>query len=330
MAHARTFSFTDEAVNVAFPAVSRRGSQSESQMSASRPIAGPQSADPALLLFQLRRAQSFWYQALYQSDPTPLPNPTSFLWQMCLDMREWNESLPSTLPSGMRQLFEQELRYSYVYCLSPSVRVPQITDYIRVLIFEYSLDYLNNMYDIAYSGLNIAFYTYHDALKVFFMANQFLAVLRDAQDLLLSGAQVSPPATQPGSAPAPPIPRRQFRPGLPVDSNLDRSIWCLERTPKTLELYGVRWEDAMVLKQSFEQMSSSTLQQLRNLRQMAGAQLGPGPVHGPVHGQVQYPNGMQPVPQPSVVPMANQGQPATNMRWVGVNAAQMMHGGPRQ
>ncbi|KHN99975.1 uncharacterized protein MAM_01899 [Metarhizium album ARSEF 1941] len=315
MAHARSFSFADESINVAFPQISNPGDKPV----ASKPISGPQSANPALLLFQLRRAQSYWYQALYQSAPTPLPDPIGFLWQMCLDMREWQESLPKTLPPGIRQMFEQELRYSYVYCIAPSDRAPQITDYIRVLIFEYSLEYLNNMYDITYSGLNSAFYTYHDALKVYFMANQLLAVLRDAQDLLIFGAHVPPPPAPPGSAPAPPIPHRHMRPDVPVDSNLNlgRTIWCLERIPKTLQLYGTKWEDALMLKQSFEQLSNGTVDRLRNLRQISG------------HGQ--YQNGLHSIAPPGAVQIQGQGQQApAGMRWIGVDATQMMHGGPRQ
>lgn len=310
MAHARSFSFADESINVEFPQSSDLGDKKATP----GPISGPQSADPALLLCQLRRAQSYWYQVLYQSEPTPLPNPTGFLWQMCLEMREWQQSLPDTLPPGIRQMFEQELRYSYVYCIAPSARGPQITDYIRILIFEYSLEYLNNMYDIAYGGLNSAFYTYHDALKVYFMASQFLAVLRDAQDLLLSGQHVPPPAVPPGSPPPPPIPRRIVRPGIPVESNLDRTIWCLERISKTLELYGVRWEDALMLKRSFEQLSSETVDRLRGLRQMPG--------HNP------YQNSVQSISPPGAVQVQGQQAPA-GMRWIGMDAAQMMHGGPR-
>ncbi|KAG6036833.1 hypothetical protein E4U41_005469 [Claviceps citrina] len=301
MANARPFSFTDDSTNVAFP----QGLNQAEKQAASRAISGPQSADPALRLFQLRRAQSYWYQVLYQSDTTASPDPTSFLWQMCLDMREWQESLPGTLPTDARRMFEQELRYSYVYCLSPSNKAPHITDYTRLLIFEYSLEYLNDMYDIAYNGLNAALYTYHDALKVYFMANQFLAVLRDAQDLILSGIQVPPPSCAPGSAPPAPIPRRQVKPGMPMETNLDRSLWCLERIPKTLELYGMRWGDALMLKQSFEQLSGETVGRLRSIRQLSSMALD--------QPQSQYhQTGMN------------------GNRWVGLDAASMMHGVCRQ
>lgn len=320
MVHARAFSFTDESINVAFPQPTAVG---DGQLITRR---NSGSADSALLLFQLRRAQSYWYQALYQSEPTPLPSPAAFLWQMCLDMREWQDSLPGTLPPAVRQMFEQELRYSHVYCLAPCARAPQMTDYTRLLIFEYSLEYLEIMHDVAFRGLNGAFYTYHDALKVYFMANQFLAVLRDAQDLILSGARVPPPPAPPGSAPPPPIPRRHLRPGVPLDSNLDRSLGCLERVPKTLKLYSVRWADAMMLKQSWEQLSNETVERLRSVHQ----QLSGVPLN---QGHVQYANRMPSASQQGVLQtpvgpgQQQQQQPsAAGVGWVNVEAAQMMRG----
>lgn len=317
MAHARPFSFTDDSINVAFPQLFNRAEK----QAASKAIPGPQSANSALLLFQLRRAQSYWYQVLYQSTSTPLPDPTSFLWQMCLDMREWQESLPRTLPVELRQMFEQELRYSYVYCLAPSNKAPHITDYTRLLIFEYSWEYLNNMYQIAYNGLDTALYAYHDALKLYFMANQFLAVLRDAQDLILSGALVPPPPSAPGSAPPAPIPKRQLQAGMPVESNLDRSLWCLECAPKTLELYGMRWGDALMLKQSFEQLSGETVDRLRNIRRLSSMTMN--------QPQSQYQNAAHSMGPPALMHMPGQ-QPAAGIRWITDDEAQMMRGGPQQ
>lgn len=316
MVHARTFSFTDDTVNVAFPSTS----SFNRKPSMAGPISGPQSADPALLLFQLRRAQSFWYQELYQSDPTPLSDPSSFVWQMCLDMREWGESLPDTLPFGIRRMFEQELRYSYVYCIAPSARAPQITDYHRTLIFEYSLAYLMTMHEIAHGGLNSSFYTYHDALKVYFMGNQFLAVLRDAEDMLLSGPPVPIPIARPGAAPPPPVPRPQIQHGHPMDDSCGRSLRCLESVPQTLEKYGERWEDAVMLQQSFSQLCIETLDRLRR-RQMQSASM--------EQHQSQYPNGTSAAPPPGPTHSQSHQQPR-EIRWVGVDVRQMMPGGPHQ
>ncbi|KAF4461340.1 positive regulator of purine utilization [Fusarium albosuccineum] len=313
MVHARTFSFTDDTVNVAFPQSSGSGRKA----SGGGPISGPQSADPALLLFQLRRAQSHWYQELYQSGSGPLQDPISYIWKMCLDMREWQESLPGTLAPEIRQLFEQELRYSYVYCIAPSARAPQITDYNRILIFEYSMAYLDTIYDIAHGVENSGFYTYHDVLRVYFMANQFLAVLRDAEEMLLSGIPVPIPIPRPGAAPAPPLPRRLHPQGLNGEDNLDRSIRCLEKVSQTLDAYGERWVDASQWRENFGRVSGQVVERLRRRKQMRDAAR---------EQQMQYHGGgMQPQHQ-AALQMQNSQQPK-EMRWVGVDVAQMMRGG---
>ncbi|KAG5664100.1 hypothetical protein KAF25_006685 [Fusarium avenaceum] len=264
MVHARTFSFTDDTVNVAFPQASSNARKS----SVSGAITGPQPADPALLLFQLRRAQSHWYQELYQSGSVPLQDPISYIWKMCLDMREWQDTLPNNLPPQIRQLFEQELRYSYVYCIAPSARAPSITDYNRILIFEHSMAYLDTVHDIAHGAQNSGFYTYHDVLRVFFMVNQFLAVLRDAEDMLLSGMPVPIPIARPGTAPAPPLPRRLQPQGMNGEDNLDRSLRCLDKVSQTLDTYGDRWVDASTWRESFGMRSQKTVERLSRRKQM--------------------------------------------------------------
>lgn len=318
MVHARMFSFTDDSINVAFPNTSNIGRKP----SKTGPIPAPQSADPALLLFQLRRAQSFWYQELYQSDSTPLANPSAFIWQMCLQMREWGDSLPNTLSPGVRQMFDQELRYSYVYCIAPSTRAPQITEYDRTLIFEYSLTYLNTMNDIANGGFSTSLYTYHDALKVYFMANQFLAVLSDAADMLLSGAQIPMPAVAPGSAPPPPLPKHHVHPGSPADDNLERSLYCIERIPQTLEKYGERWEDAMMLKQSFERISQDMIEQLYSRRQMRGPPLQQSP--NQYQNNISLNAHVSPQMQPQSQQQQQQQQHA--VQWTGIDPSQMLPG----
>lgn len=318
MVHARTFSFTDNSVNVAFPSAFTKDT-------APKPITAPQSSDPALLLFQLRRAQSYWYQELYQSHTAaPLRDPTSFVWQMCLEMREWGDSLPQTLPPAVRQMFDQELRYSYVYCIAPSGRAPEITDYSRTLIFEYAVAYLDTMYEIAHNCLNNAFYTYHDALKVYFMANQLLAVLSDAEHMLLMGPPISPPMSRPGAPPPPPVPRRPMAPGMRMEDNLRRSVHCLERVDQTLGKFGERWEESAMLKLSFEGISRDALDRLKRRWDMQDAAMDQQQQQ---HGQFQNGGPMQ---------LTARGQPqqlppqAREVRWIGVNPAQMMRGPPPQ
>lgn len=240
---------------------------------------------------------------------------------MCLEMREWGDSLPQTLPPAIRQMFDQELRYSYVYCIAPSGRAPEITDYNRTLIFEYAVTYLDTMHDIAHNGLNNAFYTYHDALKVYFMANQLLAVLWDAEDMLLMGPPMAPPMVRPGTTPPPPIPRRFIGPGMPPEDNLRRSIHCLEKVDQTLGKFGERWEESAMLKISFESISSETIERLGRRRDMQDAAQ-----QQQHHHQGNYPNGG---PMPLNAPSQQQQPQPREVRWIGVNPAQMMRGPPQ-
>ncbi|KAI1425465.1 fungal-specific transcription factor domain-containing protein [Xylaria sp. FL1777] len=293
MVFTRAFSFTDAAANVAFPRSSsfnRRASITGQYLS---------SCEPALLLFQLRRAQSHWYQLLSQSEATPSPD-TNFIWQICREMQEWAERLPNTLPIGVRELFDLELRYSFVYCMSPSAKSPSLTDYDRLFIFEHAIAYLDHIYEITHSGRNTGFYSYHDALRVFFMANQFIAVVHDAEDLLLSGIIPQPP---PYSGVVPPaLPRRMGGAGF---DNLERSLNCLERTARTLARYGERWDDSVSLRRTFDVISQDVVDRLRMRRQIK----------------------QQPSP-----PRNMQAQMPRDMRWVDVNVEAMMRGdvgGPR-
>lgn len=239
---------------------------------------------------------------------------------MCLDMREWAESLPDTLSPGIRQLFEQELRYSYVYCIAPSPRAPQISDYNRILIFEYSMAYLDTMHGIAHGPLNPAFYTYHDVLKVYFMANQFLAVLRDAEEMLLSGRPVPIPIARPGAVPPPPLPTRLASGGLPPEDNLRRSLMCLEGVSQTLSKLGERWDDATMWNESFRRISAEVLERLRGRQRMRDS--------AREQQQVQYQGVRGPSPGQQQAMMHS--QPPKEMQWVGVDVAQMMRGGAPQ
>ncbi|CAK7274472.1 hypothetical protein SEPCBS119000_006189 [Sporothrix epigloea] len=317
MAHARAFSFTDDAINVAFPSMigvtQKQEHNSTWQNAQGRPSQRPPtvaqsptsrsstpSTNPALLLFQLRRAQSHWYQVLHQSDPSDhLADPAAFVWRMCADMREWYDALPATLPGRIREMFELELQYSYVYCIAPSERAPLMTAYGRMLIFEHVIAYVDRIMALARGGLNPIWHTYQDSLRLFFMGSQFVAVLRDtstADAILAGGGSIPVPLATPGEAAPPPMPMRglgssppnmqnnagsnvgssgsdihedsaAFSPFLvssaPINgTNVDRAIACLERVGWTLSLHGTRWQYAEQLAAGFKAASRSVFEHL--------------------------------------------------------------------
>ena len=261
MVHARAFSFTDDATSVALPSLP----STQTANISGNTLTGPHSLECALLLFQLRRAQSNWYQELFQSRRDPLQQSSTYIWEMCYEMRIWSESLPKTVPEAIRELFELELLYSYVYCLAPSCRVPAVSELGKTLIFEYSILYMEKISSICKDPINTAFYSYHDALRVYFIGSQFFAVLSANLDQLLNGVIPYVPATITGPPP-PPIPN----PG-PID-NIDRSIKCIDQIIETLRTYGERWDDSKALQASFETQVGSLTPELRQRRQQRDVQ----------------------------------------------------------
>jgi hypothetical protein len=238
MVHARSFSFTDDATSVAFPAVPNAPAP------AGGGLPGQHTLETALLLFQLRQIQSSWYQELFQSSRDPLQNSSTYIWQMCQEMREWSESFPETLSLTFKDFFDLELLYSYVYCLAPSCRVQAVSGYGKTLIFEYSIAYMQKIFPISRDPINKAFYTYHDALRVYFVGSQFLAVLSENTDQLLKGIVPHTPSLA-SSLPPPPLPSNGGA------ENVDRSINCVTHIRETLHLFGHRWDDSKALLSSF-------------------------------------------------------------------------------
>lgn len=219
-------------------------------------LTGPHSLESALLLFQLRYTQSCWYQELFQSSRDPLQNSSMYVWQIFNEMRDWSEAIESeTLPLAFKDFFDLELLYSYVYCLAPSCRVQSVSAYGKTLIFEYSIAYMQKIFPISKDPRNKAFYTYHDALRVYFVGSQFIAVLTATQDQdqLLNGI-IPYASVMPGSPPPPPLPTSNSG-----SDNVDRSINCITHIKETLQTYGHRWENSKALLASFESQAEPLL-----------------------------------------------------------------------
>lgn len=316
MVWTRPFSFIDDAITTTIPAPAP-----PSQLPSSQKI-----PDPSVHLFKLRRLQSSWYQTLCQSDPhDPHPDPTSYKWKMCLSMREWSEGLPKNLPAGILDMLDLELRYSYVYCLAPSSRAPDLTPYGRTLIFEHAIAYIARMHDIAQRSTNTGFYTYHDALRVYFMGTQFHAALSGAVDTLLSGPSMPGPMASLGMAPPPPLPDRIDR--AEGGDNLDRSLRTLEKVSSLLGIYGQRWEHASRLMEAYGMVSGDMLAELRSRKEMreATSNQGHNEGHNRGHHQPQLSHGSQGFPQ--TMHLQHMPQQQSDVRWLDEDVTQQYLGG---
>ncbi|KAK1759217.1 fungal-specific transcription factor domain-containing protein [Echria macrotheca] len=238
MVYARPFSFPDRAISVGLPKPQPRESD---------------------YLFKLRRLQSEWYQALVQSGNEPMPDAEDYIWTKCQEMRNWALSLPQDLRPNIREMLDLDIHYSYVYCLAPLPRAPSITLYAKALIFEHTISFITSIYAIVHDARRPqAFYTFHDALRVYFMGAQLVVVLREAQDELLSGQQIPPPLIAPWQ-PAIPLPLPP--PAEGVDQTL-RSLEALGKVEEILKTWGLRWVYAQELLQAYEMMSKDVMDAL--------------------------------------------------------------------
>ncbi|KAK4202412.1 putative Zn(II)2Cys6 cluster transcripitional activator [Triangularia verruculosa] len=251
MVHARAFSFKDDDASVQLPSPSIANSSEQS----------PRQPDASLPLFELRRLQSEWYQTLVQTDPNdPLRDPIQYVWQKYHETQKWSKELPVDLPATIRTMFDLEMDYSCVYLIVPSPRGPKLTDYGRLLIFEHTIRYLYRIFEVAKDPANAGFYTYHDALKVFFMGSQLVTVLRDPgdTDLWKSLGAIQEPPRQPS------LPERLDKSNS--GGNIARSLLCLEKVNETLKEYGQRWEQVRTLADHFDRTTTDLKMYLQTTR----------------------------------------------------------------
>ena len=125
---------------------------------------------------------------------------------------------------------------------------------------------MQKIFPISRDPVNIAFYTYHDALRVYFVGSQFLAVLMSDQDQLLGGILPYAPIV-PNTTPPPPLPSNAG-----IDS-VERSINCVTHIKETLRTFGHRWDDSKALLSNYEAqvepMIASLLQRKHHIDEIA-------------------------------------------------------------
>lgn len=257
MVHARPFSFTDDSTNVALPSFLA----GESWESSLKPPSNRKPLHDSIFLFKFRMLQSSWYQELFQSNRGPLVISSPYTWQMCQKMQGWAESLPKSLSTISKILFELDLSYSYVYCLAPSNRMKTISPYAKSLIYESSINYIHSIATICQDPSNYVFYTFHDALKVYFVGSQFTSVLGENQDYLLN---ITPPLNPPFDG----CPQLLIIPRIGEQDKIEKSLLCIYQIKFTLETFGYRWDDCKVLLRSFEAQVENLVESLK-LRKLA-------------------------------------------------------------
>lgn len=236
----RTFSMSDESVNVALP--------SESS-SASSPIF-LHSPTPAWHLVKIRQILSTAYQKKYIHDNDPSVQSPNSTWRLCTKAQEWFNTMPQTAPKFFPLLCRLELLYTMVIILSPNGSPPTTYDYDKVLLFDHCLHFIDEAHQILRGPHLLPFLTCLDILRVFQVSQRLIDVLRQDYELVLSPSEPESPPVPP-DAPVPPV--------LCPEDRINchgRVLDCLART-KELLLFGVeKWEMRSLLM-TFQQESAA-------------------------------------------------------------------------
>ena len=194
----RTFSFSDNSINVTLPFGKCRLAKDANTNAFSGPSTWLSSFDAALHLFRLRKKQSEWYTTLFQSGRTAWADPYPYIWQIYYSLNSWWRDVAQSTSSMTKIFFELELNYSYVYILSPSPRVPITSDYAQRLLFEHCIIYGNLFLravkqDANLKSLTISFY---DMMRAYMTGRQLVDILVRNRNIILND---NLPAYQPSS-----------------------------------------------------------------------------------------------------------------------------------
>lgn len=267
MVHIRSFSFADDATCVALPTLAPTVSLASMTME-NLGLGVPSQHHVAILLFQLRKLQSKWYQELFMSSREPLEDTSQYIWAMLQELRLWFDDLPPHLPDHIRRIFNLEFLYSSIYCLAPSCRSTVTSELGKTLIFYYGADFISNTFEIVRNPpIDSAFLNYYDVLKVFFVARQVTAILDESEgsrDLLLNPNRHPLVPSVEGQTQLPDVPNRDR------SENIHKAIHFIGQTIEIFDAYGQRWDDSKSLQMAFKNQVSSLFPLLCQRREEMG------------------------------------------------------------
>jgi Fungal specific transcription factor domain/Fungal Zn(2)-Cys(6) binuclear cluster domain len=277
MALERSFSFTDDSTFVNLPTVHHSTIPPDSARNRV-PQLFLRSLQPSLYLFDIRRVQSALYQETRLSNRSEWPDSTATTYKNSVlkDVRSWVSQIPTVLPESHTVLFSLESLYSQIAALAPSCRNQNISELSRTLIFEYAIQYADQLHPIIRNSNWHAFFTVTEIYRLNYIGRQLLSGMWAGFDHLLSGAMPrETPASSPEAngtnveSPSPPSPNI-FRPTSSLE-NCTRAMRCLTKIIDVLKYAHKRFGNSCAsFKTNFEQESAVLMNKLRMKQQELG------------------------------------------------------------
>lgn len=265
IAYGRVFSFTDDSAAVFLPISSSKVSPKSDASPA--PELFLHSLKPSLFLFDIRRVQSAYYQETHCSLQKEWSASTAsdYTASILQDIRSWLATIPASLSPQHVFFFRLESLYSQILAISPSCRIPssRMSDLSKTLIFEFTIQYVDQLRPVIEDSSRHPFLTYIDFLRVYAVGRHFREAMRTNFDQLLNGGMAhSPePSVAGGAQTTPPL----MRSISPLE-NCCRAINCVENITAILAYARQRWGPG-VIHEKFAQESAVLMGKLRNRQQ---------------------------------------------------------------
>ncbi|KAL4950491.1 fungal-specific transcription factor domain-containing protein [Aspergillus filifer] len=210
----RTFSFSDDSVNVALP----------SSSGTDRSYVFSRNSDPAWSVVKIRRILSTAYQENYFSAAEPSPQTPASIWILCSQAADWFNNTSKSSSPYISILYRLEYLYTTIIILSPSTRRLPSCDYTKLLLFNRCIDYVHQLHQILESRTWLPVMTSLDVQRVYQTSQRFINILDQNIDLLVS---LVPPTPQvPDHFPHPPT------------LELEDCLQCHERAVEFLDKAG--------------------------------------------------------------------------------------------
>ncbi|PYI12393.1 hypothetical protein BO78DRAFT_3074 [Aspergillus sclerotiicarbonarius CBS 121057] len=240
----RTFSFSDDSVNVALPssATSLGASITEKSHIFLR------SSEPAWHIVRIRQILSEAYQRKYFHEHETSLQPPVSTWTLCSRAYEWFDKIPSNTPNYFPVLYRLELLYTTVMILSPSDGNPALCDYSKIALFDCCMRYINQLHEVLRNPTWLPFLTFLDIERAYQVAQRFIGDMTDSHDLLLNPSIPALPTVPPE------VPEPLILNGEDCMSFYARATECLSQSHNLLQ-YGARKWEATTIFAEFQQMS---------------------------------------------------------------------------
>jgi hypothetical protein len=279
----RAFSFSDDSANVGMP-FQRKPSSPSSTSSSNNGTIWTRKYDLSLACVRLRQIQSEWYTKLFQSSREPMSDPYSYIWKIYREMDDWFNTLPANTSPPLKQLFNLDLLYSYVYILSPSYACPHPSEHAQRLVIEHCATYAKMILTTISTPpteKKPSPFSFYDAIRVYMMGRNFVDTLSSNFESLIQfprnstfsttstieGANLDP-FSSPQTAQAPPLPTPDV--GEHPSSPVSRAIETIEAYQSILASFSIRfgYVSSISWRDKFQAEAAPLLAQLQQRQQM--------------------------------------------------------------